>query len=55
MSHGIKKASVVACYKNPEGVKRSVRKLKKHGFDIKKLSIAGKGQQNLQILVDDRG
>jgi hypothetical protein len=42
MSHAIKKASVVACYKNHEGAKRTVRKLKKQRFDIKKLSIAGK-------------
>jgi hypothetical protein len=43
MSHAIKMASVVAFYNHPEGVKQSVRKLKKYGFDIKKLSIAGKG------------
>jgi hypothetical protein len=43
MSHATKKASVVAYYNHPEGVKQSVRKLKKYGFDIKKLSIAGKG------------
>ena len=45
MSHAVKKASVVACYKHPEGVMQSVRKLKKYGFDIKKVSIAGKGYQ----------
>ena len=43
MGHAIKKASVVSCYKHPEGVKQFVSKLKKRGFDIKKLSIAGKG------------
>lgn len=43
MGHAIKKASVVAFYNHPEGVKLSVRKLKKYGFDIKKLSMAGKG------------
>lgn len=43
MSHAIKKTSVVAFYNHPEGVKQSVRKLKKYGFDINKLSIAGKG------------
>jgi len=42
MGHAIKKASVVAFYNHPEGVKLSVRKLKKYGFDIKKLSMAGK-------------
>ena len=43
MSHAIKKASVVALYNYPEDVKQSVRKLKNYGFDIKKLSLAGKG------------
>ena len=43
MSHAIKKISVVAFYNHPEGVKQSVRKAKKRGFDIKKLSIAAKG------------
>ncbi len=43
MSHSIKKASVVGFYNHPEGVKQSVRKLKKYGFDIRKLSIVGKG------------
>ena len=43
MSHATKKASVVALYNHPEGVKQSVRKFKNCGFDIKKLSIVGKG------------
>jgi len=43
MSHAIKKASVVAFYNHPEGVKQSVRKFKKYGVDLKKLSIAAKG------------
>ena len=43
MSHAIKKASVIGVYNHPEGVKQSVGKLKKYGFDIRKLSIVGKG------------
>ena len=45
MSHAIKKASVVALYNHPDRVKQSVRKLQGYGFDIKKLSIAGKGYE----------
>ena len=45
MSQSIKKALVVAFYNHPEKVQQSVRKLKKCGFDIKKLTIAGKGCQ----------
>lgn len=43
MSQTIKKALVVAFYDNFDEAKLSVRKLKKYGVDIKKLSIAGKG------------
>ncbi|MBC8393013.1 MAG: hypothetical protein H8E17_10670 [Deltaproteobacteria bacterium] len=50
MSHAIKKVSVVAFYNHFEGVKQSVRKLKKDGFDIKKLSIAGKGYHSCPSL-----
>ena len=41
----LKKASIVVICKDPAKVKQSFRKLKKCGFDIKKLSIAGKGCQ----------
>ncbi|MGD8714869.1 MAG: hypothetical protein PVG70_10030 [Desulfobacterales bacterium] len=43
MSHTIKKTLVVAFYNHPEGVKQSVKKMKKCGVEIKKLSVAGKG------------
>jgi hypothetical protein len=43
MNQAIKKASVVAFFINFEGVKQSVRQLKRYGFDIKRLSFAGKG------------
>ena len=43
MNRAINKASVVAFFINFEGVKQSVRELKKYGFDIKKLSFIGKG------------
>ena len=38
-----KKASIVVIYKEPEDINKSLRTLKKHGLDITKLSIAGKG------------
>ncbi|MEA3341782.1 MAG: general stress protein [Chloroflexota bacterium] len=40
-----KKVSVTGIYNRPEEAKQSVRKLQKCGFDIKKISIAGKGYQ----------
>jgi hypothetical protein len=42
MSHDIEKVSVVAVYNQIEGVKQSLTQLKKYGFDIKNVSIAGK-------------
>jgi hypothetical protein len=50
MSHAIKKVAVAAFYNHPDGVKQSVRILKKHGIDIKKLSIAGKGYHRCSSL-----
>lgn len=50
MSRAIKKTSVVAFYNHPEGVKQSLGKLKKHGIDINKLSIAGKGYHSCSSL-----
>ena len=50
MSYTINKASVVAVYNHPEEVKQTVRKLKKTGFDIKKLSIVRKGYHSRSSL-----
>jgi hypothetical protein len=55
MSHAIRNALVVPFYNYPETLKQSVRKLKKYGFDIKKLSTAGKGYQPCSSLFIIRG
>lgn len=45
-----KKVSIVVIYKDPQKVKQTIRKLKKCGFDIRKLSIAGKGYHHCPSL-----
>jgi len=49
MKQTIKKASVVALYNHFEGVKQSIRKLKKHGIDIKKLSVKCLARPNFDV------